>query len=128
MRCRHTGTDVLICNCENTLVKGHTWIVEDVHSSDRWVSLPRRHTPRIFFASAPGHVPLRRGSAQDKPAEVTVALIGAGGMGVVDMPTALSIPGVRIGGVCDLYDGRLREARKTWGEDLFVTKDYTEKS
>ncbi len=57
---------------------------------------------------------------------ITVALIGAGGMGMVDMKTALTIPNVRIGGVCDLYSGRLEKAKETWGPDLFVTRDHTD--
>ena len=92
------------------------------------VAAAAAQAPRLFatVADAPGSVPLRRAVATDEERELTVALIGAGGMGVVDMQTCLTIPGVRIGGVCDLYDGRLAEARKTWGEDLFVTKDYKE--
>lgn len=69
---------------------------------------------------------LQRESQTNEPHPVTVALIGGGGMGTVDMETSLSVGGVRMGGVCDLYDGRLASARKTWGENLFVTKDYKE--
>ena len=28
--------------------------------------------------------------------------------------------------VCDLYDGRLADAKKRWGQDLFTTRDYRE--
>ncbi len=28
--------------------------------------------------------------------------------------------------VCDLYDQRLEEAKRQWGNDLFLTKDYQE--
>lgn len=92
------------------------------------VAAAAAHAPRLFasVADVPASVPLRRVEVPDEDREVTVALIGSGGMGVVDTQTCLTIPGVRLGGVCDLYDGRLAEARKAWGEDLFVTKDYTE--
>ncbi len=57
---------------------------------------------------------------------IQIALIGAGGMGVADAMTALSIPGVQLVAACDLYDGRLEQARARWGKDLFVTRDYRE--
>ena len=58
--------------------------------------------------------------------QVRVALIGAGGMGTADMNTSLTVPGVTITGVCDLYAARLEKARAAWGEGLFVTRDYAE--
>src|ERR1017187_9736767 len=58
--------------------------------------------------------------------QVQVALIGSGGMGVADGITCLSVPGVKLVAVCDLYDGRIAEAKKRWGNDLFTTKDYKE--
>ncbi len=57
---------------------------------------------------------------------IQIAVIGAGGMGIADVTTALSIPGVQIVAACDLYDGRLAQARQRWGKDLFVTRDYRE--
>ncbi|TNE54633.1 MAG: Gfo/Idh/MocA family oxidoreductase [Bacteroidetes bacterium] len=57
---------------------------------------------------------------------IQIALIGAGGMGVADAQTALEIPGIRLVAACDLYDGRLDEARERWGEDIFTTRDYRE--
>lgn len=56
--------------------------------------------------------------------QVQIALIGAGGMGTGDAITALQVPGVKIVAVCDLYDGRIAEAKRRWGTDLFSTKDY----
>jgi len=55
-----------------------------------------------------------------------MALIGAGGMGVVDMQTALTLEGVAVTAVCDLYEGRINEAKKLWGDQIFVTRDYRE--
>ena len=58
--------------------------------------------------------------------QIQIALIGAGGMGVADTVTALTVPGIKLIAVCDLYDGHLAEARKRWGADIAITKDYRE--
>ncbi|WP_374951899.1 Gfo/Idh/MocA family protein, partial [Mucilaginibacter sp.] len=58
--------------------------------------------------------------------QVNIALIGAGGMGTSDINTALQVPGVKLVAVCDLYDGRLRDAKTKWGADIFTTKHYKE--
>lgn len=57
---------------------------------------------------------------------IQIALIGVGGMGTQDTLTALSINGVKLVAVCDLYDGRLDAAKTKWGNDVFTTKDYNE--
>ena len=57
---------------------------------------------------------------------VQIATIGVGGMGMGDTRLALSIPGVKLVAVCDIYDGRLARAREVWGKDLFTTRDYRE--
>jgi len=60
---------------------------------------------------------------------IQLAIIGAGGMGVIDVNTALEIPGVKLVGVCDLYDGRLdkQEESEEWEWDaVFKTKDHLE--
>jgi predicted dehydrogenase len=57
---------------------------------------------------------------------IQIALIGAGGMGVEDAKTALTVPGTAIVAACDLYDGRLTQARQLWGADLATTRDYRE--
>ncbi|SEF42463.1 Gfo/Idh/MocA family protein [Parabacteroides chinchillae] len=58
--------------------------------------------------------------------EIRIALIGKGGMGTADTNTALSIEGIKLVAVCDLYDARLELAKQEWGNHLFVTKDYQE--
>jgi len=55
-----------------------------------------------------------------------IGLIGTGGMGVQDTITALKVPGIKLVAVCDLYDGRLQEAKTRWGNDLFTTRSYKE--
>lgn len=65
----------------------------------------------------------QRFSAND---QVQVALIGAGGMGTADATTCRTVPGVKLVAVCDLYDGRLAQAKKRWGNDIYTTRDYKE--
>src|SRR5690606_34086114 len=57
---------------------------------------------------------------------INIALIGKGGMGTSDTLTALTVKGVKLVGVCDLYDKRLKDAKAQWGNEIFVTKDYRE--
>jgi predicted dehydrogenase len=66
----------------------------------------------------------RRGTTSND--HVNIALIGSGGMGVQDTITALGVPGTKIVAACDLYDGRLKEAKTRWGTDLFTTRSYKE--
>ena len=62
-------------------------------------------------------------SANDK---IRIATIGIGGMGSGDTRYALSIPGIELAAVCDVYDGRLRRAREVLGNQMFTTRDYRE--
>jgi predicted dehydrogenase len=55
-----------------------------------------------------------------------IALIGAGGMGLADANTAITVPGVKLVAACDLYDGRLAAAKKIYGDNIFTTRDYQE--
>ncbi|MBA4168323.1 MAG: Gfo/Idh/MocA family oxidoreductase [Chitinophagaceae bacterium] len=65
----------------------------------------------------------RRISVNDS---LNIGLIGAGGMGTQDTITALKIPGIKLVAVCDLYDGRLKDAKTKWGADIFTTRSYKE--
>jgi len=58
--------------------------------------------------------------------QIQLAVIGAGGMGTADTNTAITVPGVKLVAACDLYDGRLADARKKWGNDIYTTRDYRE--
>ena len=58
--------------------------------------------------------------------QLQIALIGAGGMGTADTNTAITVPGIKLMAVCDLYDGRLASAKTKWGNDIATTKDYRE--
>jgi len=55
-----------------------------------------------------------------------IGLIGAGIQGVGDTDTAITVPGTKLVAVCDLYTGRLTDAKERWGADLFTTRDYRE--
>ncbi|MFD0796351.1 Gfo/Idh/MocA family protein [Maribacter chungangensis] len=55
---------------------------------------------------------------------ITIALIGSGIQGIYDTKSALSVSGVKLVAVCDLYDGRLDRAKELWGDSIFVTRDY----
>lgn len=65
----------------------------------------------------------RRVAAADN---VQIAVIGAGGMGMADVATALRVPGVKLVAACDCYDGRLAAAKEKHGADIFTTRDYRE--
>ncbi len=77
------------------------------------------------------HRSLRRREPRSKYSpndQIQLALIGAGGMGTIDIDTAISIEGVKLIAACDLYDGRLTKAQEEWGEEdpIVTTRDYRE--
>src|SRR5207244_5275882 len=74
-------------------------------------------------AAATAAAASQRVSANDR---IRIATIGMGGMGSGDTRYALSIPGVELAGVCDIYDGRLTRARELYGNQIFTTRDYRE--
>jgi len=57
---------------------------------------------------------------------IRIATIGFGGMGMGDTKAALSIPGVELAAVCDIYDGRLTRAREVHGDAIFTTREHRE--
>jgi len=67
--------------------------------------------------------PERKISAND---HIRIATIGFGGMGSGDTRYAVSIPGVELVAVCDIYDGRLARAKELYGSHIFTTRDYRE--
>ncbi len=58
--------------------------------------------------------------------QIQLAVIGAGGMGMADVNTALRVPGVKLVAVADCYDGRLERAKELHGADVSTTRDYRE--
>lgn len=84
-------------------------------------------SPRILRADhGPARSLLRRARPFQANDQIQLALIGAGGMGNVDVDTALQVPGVKLVAACDVYDGRLAQAQADHGADVFTTRDYRE--
>jgi predicted dehydrogenase len=65
----------------------------------------------------------RKFSSNDK---IRVASVGFGIQGHGDLSTALKVPGVELAGVCDLYSGRLENAKELYGNNIFTTKNFHE--
>ncbi len=63
----------------------------------------------------------RKISVGDK---IRLGVIGFGVQGHFDLETALKVPGVELAGICDLYTGRLLNAKEMYGKDLFTTRNY----
>jgi predicted dehydrogenase len=84
-------------------------------------------TPHVLSASNERPVEVLHArtpfSAND---QLQIAIIGAGGMGMGDVDTALQVPGVKLVAACDCYEGRLTAAREKHGNDLLTTRDYRE--
>ena len=57
---------------------------------------------------------------------IRLAVIGFGIQGHYDLATALKVPGVELTAVCDLYSGRLQNAKELYGDQIFTTKNYHE--
>ena len=55
---------------------------------------------------------------------IRIGVIGYGIQGHNDLRTALKVPGVELAGICDLYTGRLENAREEFGKDLYTTINY----
>lgn len=57
---------------------------------------------------------------------IRIGVIGYGIQGHLDLATALKVPGIELGAICDLYTGRLQHARELHGDDVLITRDYRE--
>lgn len=65
----------------------------------------------------------RKISSNDK---IRVGVIGYGVQGHFDLTTALKVPGVELGGICDLYTGRIENAKEKFGKESYTTRNYKE--
>jgi predicted dehydrogenase len=65
----------------------------------------------------------RNFSSNDK---IRIGVIGYGVQGHFDLTTALKVPGVELAGICDLYTGRIENAKESFGKELFTTRNYQE--
>lgn len=57
---------------------------------------------------------------------IRLGVIGTGIIGFYNIKSALTVPGVELAAVCDLYDGRLTRAREVFGQGIATTRDYRE--
>ncbi len=74
-------------------------------------------TPTMLSGSeAPRARTMRRVKQRSANDQIQIAIVGAGGMGTIDVNTALDIEGVKLVAACDLYDGRLDKAKEEWGK------------
>ena len=62
-------------------------------------------------------------SANDK---IRIGCIGMGIQGFADVRDSLSVPGVELAGVADLYTGHLDKVKEVYGKNIFTTRDYRE--
>jgi len=62
-------------------------------------------------------------AANDK---VRLGVIGAGIIGFYNIYSALSVNGVELAAVCDLYNGRLTRVKEVFGDHIVTTRDYRE--
>ena len=62
-------------------------------------------------------------SSNDK---IRIGVIGYGVQGHFDLDTALQVPGVELAAICDLYTGRIENAKELHGKELFTTINYQE--
>ncbi|MHA4844873.1 Gfo/Idh/MocA family protein [Flavitalea antarctica] len=58
--------------------------------------------------------------------KIRLGVIGYGVQGHFDLTTALKVPGVELAGICDLYPGRLVNAKEQYGNELYTTRNYKE--
>jgi len=65
----------------------------------------------------------RKITSNDK---IRIGVIGYGVQGHFDLDTALKVPGVELAGICDLYTGRIENAKEKFGKDLYTTRNYKE--
>jgi predicted dehydrogenase len=84
-------------------------------------------TPHLISASERRDVEyLAARNHQSANDQIQLAVIGAGGMGMADVSTALEVPGVRLVAAADCYQGRLDAVKEHHGNDVFTTRDFRE--
>ena len=56
--------------------------------------------------------------------QINLAIIGCGIQGFSNARAALSVNGIKLVAVCDLYSGRLTRMKEVYGNQLYTTKNY----
>jgi predicted dehydrogenase len=88
-----------------------------------YIATSRASMEEVVLKPEPHPYRNKRFAQNDK---IRLAAIGTGIIAHYDIKSALTVPGVELAAVCDLYDGRLTRAKELWGQDLFTTRDYRE--
>lgn len=87
---------------------------------------------------ATGALPITTLAAQEKAEErilryekpfsvgdkIRLGVIGFGVQGHFDLRSALKVPGVELAGICDLYTGRIQNAKELYGDQIYTTRNY----
>lgn len=97
------------------------WYSFRTRSYNTVVKATRRHFLQATGSAAALAAQAPKVSANDK---IQIATIGLGGMGTGDTETSLSVPGVELVAVADVYQGRLTRAKERWGNQVFTSRDY----
>jgi len=58
--------------------------------------------------------------------KIRIGCVGMGIMGFADVRDSLTLPGIELAGVADLYTGHLTKVKELYGKDIFTTRDYRE--
>ncbi len=88
-----------------------------------YVLTRRSSQERVILEQEPHPDRTRRFAANDT---IRLGVIGTGIIGFYNIRSALTVPGVELAAVCDLYDGRLMRAKEVFGQGLATTRDYRE--
>lgn len=88
-----------------------------------YIFTPRPSQERVILERAPDPDRNRKFAANDT---IRLGVIGTGIIGFYNIRSALTVPGVELAAVCDLYDGRLTRAGEVFGPGMTTTRDYRE--
>lgn len=88
-----------------------------------YVFTRRPSLERVVLERAPHPDRDRKFQANDT---IRLGVIGTGIIAFYNIRSALTVPGVELAAVCDLYNGRLTRAREVFGQGIAITRDYRE--
>jgi predicted dehydrogenase len=88
-----------------------------------YIATSRPSAERVTLKREPDPDRTKKLAANDA---IRLGVIGTGIIGFYNIRSALTVPGVELAAVCDLYDGRLTRAKEVFGQNLIATRDYRE--